>query len=68
MTDTALFREKVQTSGLKYNFLAKNLGITTEGLRKKIKNEVEFKPSEIVVLCKLLNMTNKERDRIFFAQ
>lgn len=68
MTDTALLREAVTRSGLKYKKIAESLGLTTYGLQKKIENKTEFKASEILLLSELLNLTERERNAIFFAK
>ena len=60
MTNTALLREKIDESGYK-------IGITYQGFLKKINNESEFKASEIQGLKELLNLTDEERDKIFFT-
>ena len=67
MTNTRVLRQHVESSGLKYKFLAANLGITPYGLQLKINNHNEFKASEIAALCQILSLTNDERDCIFFA-
>lgn len=68
MTDTQLFRDTVENRGLKYSFLAKELGITPYGLQKKIENRTEFKASEILILSDLLQLTADARERIFFTR
>lgn len=67
MTNTNMLSNKVKESGLKLTFIAKKLGITREGLYRKMRNETEFKASEIICLQTILRLTNKERDEIFFA-
>lgn len=62
-----MLSNKVKESGLKLTFIAKKLGITREGLYRKMRNETEFKASEIICLQTILRLTNKERDEIFFA-
>ena len=49
-------------------YVADKLGITYQGFLNKINNESEFKASEIQTLKELLNLTNKERDKIFFTK
>ena len=69
MTDSAALREKIKASGLKYAFIANQLGLTPYGLSLKIDNVNEFKGSEIAKLCKILNITSlKEKECIFFAK
>lgn len=69
MTNTEKLEAAIEHSGLKKKFIAQELEITTYGLQKKIKNNSEFKQTEISRLCKLLNIkTLKEKEEIFFAQ
>lgn len=67
MTDTKKLKERIQNKGLKYGYVASYLGITPYGLRKKIENDTEFKASEIKKLYELLDISEKERTKIFFA-
>ncbi len=67
MTDTYKLKSVIQNEGLKYYKIAEKLGLSRQGLKKKIENDSEFKASEIVVLTELLNLANDERDKIFFA-
>lgn len=68
MTNTALLREKMDESGYKLRFIAKQIGITYQGFLKKINNESEFRVSEVQGLCQLLNLTPEDKENIFFAQ
>lgn len=67
MTNTALLRSKIDESGYKLRFIAKQIGITYAGFLKKINNESEFKASEIQTLCDLLKINIQEKERIFFT-
>lgn len=67
MTDTKLLRELITNAGLKYKYVASTLGITPQALQQKIKNDREFKASEIDGLAKLLDLTPADKDRIFFC-
>lgn len=67
MTNTNLLRKKLDESGYKLRFIARQLGITYQGFLKKINNETEFKASEIQSLKEILNLTDEERDMIFFT-
>ena len=60
-----LFKQKVQDSGLKYQFISEKLGISSEGLIKKRKGIIPFKVSEINILTDLLHLNADERDDIF---
>lgn len=68
MTNTELLSKEISDSGMTITAVAKKLGITREGFYKKLNNETEFKASEISSMQKILNLTNKKRDEIFFAQ
>lgn len=70
MTNTELLEEKINKSGYKKSYIAKSIGLkSTLGLSKKVRNENEFKASEIDALCELLKIdTLEERDLIFFAK
>ena len=50
-------------------YIAKAIGLKSAyGLAKKIRNETEFKASEINALCELLKIDDpKEKEAIFFA-
>ena len=66
MTNTALLRKKIDESGYKLHFIAKQIGITYQGFLKKINNESEFKAKEIMILCDLLKIDIQEKELIFF--
>lgn len=68
-TNTELLNKKIEDSGYKRAYLARMIGLKSAfGFAKKVNNETEFKPSEISILCKLLDIdTLEEKDRIFFA-
>ena len=67
MTDSELLKSEIEKSGISITFIARKLGITREALYKKIKNETEFKASEIAKMQYILNLSDKKRDDIFFA-
>ena len=69
MTDTALLEKRIAESGLKKGYIAKAIGLSAYGLTLKIRNSNEFKASEIVKLCDLLNITDsEEKSAIFFSR
>ncbi|MCU6736461.1 toxin-antitoxin system, antitoxin component, Xre family protein [Diplocloster agilis] len=68
MTDTNALKESIDNSGMSITFIAQKMGITREGFYKKMNNNTEFKASEIARLKQVLNLSNSERDRIFFAK
>jgi len=60
--------ENINSSGLKYRFIAEQMGISYYTLNKKIRSMTEFKASEISILCKLLNISDPEEIKtIFFS-
>lgn len=67
MTDTEKLNDAILESGIKIIAIASKLGISREGFYKKLNNETEFKASEISAMQKILGLTNKKRDEIFFA-
>lgn len=67
MTDTYELRKVIEQAGLKYKYLADQLGLSTYGLQKKIDNVNEFKASEIEKLSDILSLSVEERMSIFFA-
>ena len=67
MTDVQLLRKKIEESGYKLRFIASKIGITYACLLKKINNQSEFKASEIMILCDLLNIGLEEKEHIFFT-
>ena len=69
MTDTERLRKIIGESGLKLEYIAKQLDITRFSLQKKLENVTEFKASEIQRLCDVLNITDTDlKEQIFFAQ
>jgi hypothetical protein len=70
MTNTKLLEELIDKSGYKKSYIAKAIGLkSTFGLSKKIRNENDFKATEINALCELLGITSlKEKEKIFFAK
>lgn len=67
MTNTEALQRSIETAGVSIAFLARQMGISREAFYKKLKNETEFKASEIVTVAAVLHLTNEERDHIFFA-
>lgn len=68
MTNEELLRQKIEESGLKIYFIAKQTGISYQALLNKMRNEREFKVSEIQKLSEILNLSADEKENIFFAQ
>ena len=67
MVNTEALEKKIQQSGLRKKYIADNLNISIQTLRLKITNQNEFWCSEVEKLIKLLKLSPKEVDYIFFT-
>lgn len=67
MTDFVLLKEKINESGMTMVAIARKSGILRETLYNRLAGKGEFNASEMVALSKVLNLSNEERDAIFFA-
>ena len=67
MTYSEALNKVIENSGLKLTFIARALKLSREGFYKKLNNQTEFKASEIVKMQEILNLSNEQRDKIFFA-
>ena len=68
MTNKKLLEEAIERSGIKVMKLMESAGIKSYAtFRGRMNNETEFTASEIQALTEALQLTAKERDRIFFA-
>ena len=66
MINTKLLEKKISNSGMTMVSLAEKTGILRESLYNKLKGNTEFKASEISSLSKVLRLSTRERDAIFF--
>jgi len=67
MKGLELLRKKIDQSGLKLTYVAERLGISYQGLKKKLDGDTEFKASEIAVLKDVLQLSDAEVQDIFFT-
>lgn len=67
MTNTKMLEQVIKESGLKKGYIATQLGVSRSGLINLINNRAEFRASQILTLTNLLNLTEAQRDAIFFA-
>lgn len=67
MTDTQMLRDKIKSEGVSITFLAKKTGITRECFYQRLRNETDFRASEIVAIAQALHMTREQREAIFFG-
>lgn len=68
MTNTRMLEAAIALSGIPKGVIAEKIGISRTAFFKKIRNETEFKASEISKLQKILCLTAEERNHIFFAK
>lgn len=69
MTETKRLKQIISRSGLKYSFIAEQIGLTYQGLKNKIENKNLFNVEEVDKLCKLLNIKDiQQKEEIFFAK
>ena len=68
MTDTRLLEIAITRADINKKELAEAIGLSVMGLYKKINNITEFKASEIAKLTALLQLSDAERESIFFTQ
>lgn len=68
MTNTELLEAKIEASGYKKSYIAEKIGLSPYGFAKKVRNDNEFKTSEVNALCELLGIDSlEEKEQIFFA-
>ena len=66
MVRLGTLREMIDDSGMTMTAIAQKSGILRETLYNRLDGRGEFKVSEISALCKVLHMSDRERDSIFF--
>lgn len=60
--------QKIEESGLKRTFIAKELRVSDRALRDKINGATEFKNSEIIIMTSLLGLSEDEMLSVFFPK
>lgn len=68
MTNTIILKRKIGGSGLKKTFLALSCGVTMRTFNNKLNGRTKFNQNEIIVLKKLLNLSDSEIIEIFFEE
>lgn len=66
MTNVTLLRQKIDDSGLKMSFIAEQLNMTPQGLYKKLKGGSDWLFSQVIIIKKLLQLSDEEVNIIFF--
>lgn len=67
MVDTDALKERINKSGMSVVSISKKTGILRETFYNRLKSG-DFKLSEMCALTKVLNLSQSERDAIFFAK
>ena len=67
MYNKELFNELLDRSGLKKRHVAKEIGIGYDTFLKKSNGTVEWKIAEAEACVRVLHMTRRERDAVFFS-
>ena len=68
MTDTLEIKKIIRMKGFTLDTLSEKIGISRTSLSYKINNIVEFNAQEIKHIQKILELSNEQRDHIFFAE
>lgn len=69
MTNSKALRKLVESRGLKYKYIAGQIGITPYCLARKIDNKVDFKAGEIAAFCRAVGgVTPEQQMLIFFGE
>jgi len=68
MVNTQLLVDRIKNSGLKISFIVDKMGISRQAFDNKKKNKTPFRGSEVYVLCDLLNISDTDKQGIFFAK
>lgn len=61
-----MLRDKIEESGYKIGSFASRIGLTHQGFLRKLRNDSEFKASEIYNIRIILHLTSREVEQIFF--
>ena len=67
MTNTELLKKTINESGMTIVFLADKLDISREAFYMKLNGKTEFKASEIFSLRRLLGLSSRQTEAIFFC-
>lgn len=65
MVDSIRLNSKIEEKGLKIEYLARALKMSTGSLYNKRHNKTQFSYSEAICLSNILELTEQERDDIF---
>jgi len=63
-----ILKSRIAREGFSQEKMAHKMGLTRNGLIKKLTGESEFWVDEVALLTELLNLTKEEEDTIFFGR
>lgn len=63
--DATLLEDYIENSGYKIGYIVEQLGISRQAFDRKMKNKNKFRASEVYVLCDLLKISKKDKQKIF---
>lgn len=66
MTNSKALRKLVKDRGLKYKYIAGQIGITPYCLARKINNKVDFKAGEIKAFCRAVGGVAPDQQMLIF--
>lgn len=67
LVDLGMLKKRIDDSGMTMVSIANKSGIIRETLYNRLNGKGEFTASEMMSLSRVLNLPNKDRDKIFFA-
>jgi len=65
--DYSELNEIIKSRGIKQNWFANQIGIANTTLSTKLKNGSQFRTQTLFKICKVLNIPERSRSRIFFT-
>ena len=67
MTNGKMLKEIAKAKHITLQSIEDAIGVSRQGLFKKIENRSEFKASEVMRISELLDLSEKQKKQIFFA-
>jgi len=68
MVDLKKLNSTINQSGLKLSAISDKMGVNRTTLYNKVSGKTEFNASEIEAFAKVLHLSEKDRNSIFFAK
>lgn len=66
MVDYDALDKRIKKSPYTKQYLSERLGLSSDGLKRKLMGQTDFKLGEVALLAKLLNLSDQDLLRIFF--